>query len=93
MTFKEAFTSERMVFGFLIIVGFITSLIILICYGPKLPSEIVSLIAGAMGALGASVGIITQAIWKSDRTDAKQADTANILAAKAPDLSGTGPSK
>lgn len=82
--------SERMVFGLLIIVGLIALLFELVITGPNLPPEIVTLAAGGIGALSASVGIIVQAIWKTDKTEKQAADTAAVLASKAPDLSGTG---
>lgn len=81
--------SERMVFGLLIITGLNGLLFELISTGPTLPPEIITLAAGGVGALSASVGIIVQSIWKSDKADKQAADTAAVLAAKAPDLSGT----
>lgn len=80
--------SERMVFGILIIVGFEAALATLIITGPSLKPEIITLIAGGIGTLGAVVGLIGAAIWKTDKTDAKAAETAAVLAAKAPDQSG-----
>ena len=82
--------SERMVFGLLIIMGLVGLLFELISVGPKLPAEIITLAAGGIGALSASVGIIVQSIWKTDKADKQAADTAAVLPAKAPDLSGTG---
>jgi hypothetical protein len=81
--------SERMVFGLLIIVGFIAILHELLWKGPTLKPEVISLVSGGVGVLGAAIGIITQAIWKTDKIDKQAADTAAVLAAKAPDLSTT----
>jgi hypothetical protein len=83
------FFSERMIFGMLIITGLNGLLFELISLGPNLPPEIITLAAGGMGALSASVGIIVQAIWKTDKADKQAAETAAVLAAKAPDQSGT----
>lgn len=78
--------SERMVFGFLLIVGFIVLLHELLQFGSALRPEVVTMVASGMGALGAAVGIIVQAIWKTDKADKQAADTAAVLAAKAPNL-------
>jgi hypothetical protein len=80
--------SERMVFGLLIISGLIGLLFELVSSGPHLPAEIITLAAGGIGALSASVGIIVQSIWRTDKVAAQAADTAAILAAKAPNQSG-----
>ena len=81
------FFSERMVFGVLIIVGFIVILHEMIYEGTPLRPEIVSIVAGGIGALGAAVGIIVQAIWKSDKADKTNANSLALLAAKATDQS------
>lgn len=83
--------SERMIFGVLIILGFIIILHEMIYEQAALRPEIVSIVAGGIGALAAAVGIIVQAIWKTDRVDKQAADTAAVLAAKAPNLSGDPP--
>lgn len=80
--------SERMIFGIMIIAGFIIILHEMIYHVTKMAPEVISIIAGGIGALAAAVGIIVQAIWKVDKTEKVAADTAAVLAAKAPDLSG-----
>jgi hypothetical protein len=82
------FLSERVLFGILIILGFIVILHEMIYEQAALRPEIVSIVAGGIGALATAVGIIVQAIWKTDKADKQNADTASVLAAKAPDLSG-----
>lgn len=82
--------SERMVFGVLIIGGSIGLLFEIVIAGPKLPAEIVTLASLGLGGLITSLGTIVAAIWKTDKVDRQAADTAAILAAKAPDQSGTG---
>lgn len=80
--------SERMVFGLLIIAGYIALIGVTIVFG--LRGDVLAIVTGGLGTLGAAIGIITQAIWKVDRTERQAAETAAVLAAKAPDLSGTG---
>jgi hypothetical protein len=72
--------SERMIFGFLIIVGFIAIVHEFIYRHDALKPEIVTIIASAIGTLGAAIGIIVQAIWRTDRTDKQQAQTTATLA-------------
>jgi hypothetical protein len=80
--------SERMVFGLLIIAGYIALIGVTIVFG--LRGDVLAIVTGGLGTLGAAIGIITQAIWKVDRTERQAAETAAVLASKAPDLSGTG---
>lgn len=90
---KAPMISERILFGMLIIVGFIVILHEMIYEQATLRPEIVSIVAGGIGALAAAVGIIVQAIWKTSPEDKQAANTAAVLAAKAPDLStGNGKS-
>lgn len=82
------FLSERMVFGLLIIGGYVGALAA-ITFVHVEPASMNALSTG-MGVLGTAIGAIVAAIWKSDKTDRTIADTAAVLAAKAPDQSGTG---
>lgn len=80
--------SERMLFGFLVIIGFILILHELIYEIANLRPEIISIVASGVGALATSVGIIVQAIWKTDKSEKQAAATlaslASTVAAQAP---------
>lgn len=78
--FWANFFSERMVFGILFIVGLISILHELILRAPRPPPEIVTLVAGGVGALGTAAGIIAQAVWKTDKTEKQNADTISSMA-------------
>lgn len=82
--------SERMIFGIMIIFGFIVILHEMIYETATLKPEVISIVAGGIGALAAAVGIIVQSIWKTSAAETKAADTAAVLAAKAPDQSAAG---
>lgn len=74
------FLSERMVFGLLLIIGFIVLLHEMIYESATLRPEIISIVSGGIGALAAAVGIIVQAIWKTDKTDKANAAALTTLA-------------
>lgn len=80
------FLSERMVFGLLIIGGYLGALgaITFVRVDPTTQS----ILSTGMGVLGTAIGAIVAAIWKTDKTDRQVAATAAVLAAKAPDQSG-----
>lgn len=44
----------------------------------------------ALLVVGPLLGVIVNAIWKTDKVDKQTAQTAAVLAAKAPDLSAAG---
>jgi len=81
--------SERMVFGLLIIVGFFSmgalSVTLTLSGEARQTAKDVLLVVGPL------LGVIVQAIWKTDKTETQIANTAAVLASKAPDQSGTGP--
>lgn len=83
------FFSERMIFGLLIIGGYLFCMGMLVSH-EKLDPANLNLLSQGVGALGTAVGVIVAAIWKSDKMDRQVADTAAVLAAKAPDLSSSG---
>lgn len=78
-----------MVFGLLIIGGYLGCMAALTAF--QLPAPNLNLISQGVGALGTAVGVIVAAIWKTDKTEKQAADTAAVLASKAPDLSGAPP--
>lgn len=82
------FLSERMIFGIMIIVGYF-GLSTLSSFFAMTPDQR-AVIHDAQLVVGPILGMIAQAIWKTDKTDRQVADTAAVLAAKAPDLSSTG---
>lgn len=84
---KTDWISERMVFGFMIVGGYLGCMIILTWV--PVPKENSQLISQGVGALGTAVGVIVAAIWKTDKTERQAADTAAVIASKLPDNSGT----
>lgn len=90
------FFSERILFGALVIGGYYV-LVILGVHAAKgsLSPEAMSIIHDAMLTAGPLVGIIVNAIWKSDKTDKDQASTiaslANTVAAANTPLSPPSP--
>ena len=80
--------SERMVFGTIIIVGLVVLIHELLYNAPHLKPEVISLIAGGVGALSTAMGLIVQSVFKTDKIDKLNAETAAAVAAKAPDQSG-----
>lgn len=82
------FLSERMIFGALIIGGYF----ITVWAGVHVAKDAISaqaqqIIHDAMLTGGPLVGIIVNAIWRTDKSQQQQAEAAAALAAKAPDLS------
>ena len=76
---KSDWLSERMVFGVLLIVGFIS----LVAFGmlwPGLDTEQRQYGRDGLLVLGPVVGIIAQAIWKTDKVDKQSAQTVGDLA-------------
>lgn len=81
--------SERMVFGLLIIGGYLGALLA-VTFKTDIGDSAQNLISTGMGVLGTAIGAIVAAIWKTDKVERQAAETAAVLAAKAPDHSGTG---
>lgn len=79
--------SERMVFGLLLIGGFFATGIIAVVAPVSSDKQLAKDMLLVVGPL---LGVIVNAIWKVDKVDKQVADTAALLAAKAPDHSGTG---
>lgn len=86
---REEFLSERMVFGLLFIFGFFIMGIIAVVV-PGLAPEARQIAKDVLLVVGPLLGVIVNAIWKTDKTERSIANTAATLAAKAPDQSGTG---
>ena len=88
---KTDWLSERVLFGLLIIGGYLVVLLsflgILVHYGTKMDPIALATLSAALGALSTNMGSIVQAIWKSDKVDRLNADTAQIIAGKLPDQS------
>lgn len=74
---RHDWLSERMVFGLLIIAGYVFLMGALVFM--KVPSESENLLSQGVGALGTAVGVIVAAIWKTDRTERQNAETLNNL--------------
>lgn len=86
--------SERMLFGMMIIAGFIVILHELIYEQALLRPEIVTIVASGLGAFGAALGVIVQAIWKTDKADKQQAATmASLASTVAAQTPGAEPGK
>lgn len=83
------FLSERMVFGLLIIIGFF-GVGIVATMGP-LAAEARQTAKDVLLVVGPLLGVIVNAIWRTDKAERQAADTAAVLAAKAPDLSAAAP--
>ncbi len=80
------FISERILFGF----GIITGYFLLIFLGMYIAGENkdkLALVHDGIVLLGPLLGVMVNSIWKADRVDKLNADTAATLAAKTPDLS------
>lgn len=93
-TWWQDLMSERMLFGLVIIVGFIVILHEMIYESAALRPEIISIVSGGIGALAAAVGIIVQAIWKTDKADKQAAATmANLASVAAAQTPGAEPAK
>jgi hypothetical protein len=86
MSFKDYLPSERIVFGVIIIGGFVSLLHEVFYAGKDLPPEMGTLLSAGLGALGTGVGIIVQSIWKTDKTAAAQSEALMTIAAQV----GTG---
>lgn len=71
--------SERMVFGLLIIGGYLGCMAALSAF--KLPAPNLNLISQGVGSLGTAVGVIVAAIWKTDKTDKQAAESIASLSA------------
>lgn len=72
------FLSERMVFGALIIIGFLLATASA-AYFPIVGSSR-DVVVGAVGTLGTALGMVVQAIFRTDKTDKQNAETLNQLA-------------
>lgn len=77
---RDNFWSERMVFGALIIGGYLL-LLGTVSFFP-LPTRAENLVAQGLGALGGALGVIVAAIWKTDKTDRAQTEALTTLAAQ-----------
>jgi hypothetical protein len=82
---KHAWLSERMVFGLAIFCGYF-SLATIAVLAPINPDARQSA-KDALLVVGPLLGVIVQAIWKTDKVDRVTADAVAVLAAKAPDQS------
>lgn len=82
--------SERMIFGVIILFGFYTLAFVAVVTTGLAP-EARQMARDALLVVGPLLGVIVNAIWKTDKTDRQAATTAAVLAAKAPDLSGGAP--
>src|ERR1700689_1121553 len=78
-TLKDWF-SERILFGLLIIVGYIGLLLEYTHNGSKLDSSIQNVLSTGLGTLGAALGVVIAAVYKSDKTDRQNADTLAKMA-------------
>lgn len=87
MSLKD-WLSERILFGFLVIAGYfvISALAVVLPLSPEARQSA----KDALLVVGPLLGVIVQAIWRTDKADKQAADTAAVLAAKAPDLSQPG---
>lgn len=87
---KHDWLSERILFGFMLIGGYFGLAGLCIWAIPQGPDgdETRQLLRDILLTIGPLLGMIVQAIWKSDKTDRQAANTAAILADKAPNLSG-----
>lgn len=83
---KHDWLSERIVFGGLIIFGFFS--LGLIATVAPLTIEARQTAKDVLLVVGPLLGVIVNAIWKSDRTEKATAEAVATLAAKAPDQSG-----
>lgn len=82
------FLSERMVFGVFIIVGYL----LLVGSTANLPlanTTAHDVVVGAMGTLGAAVGMVVQSVFRTDKADKTAQDSINKLVT-AGTGSGTG---
>lgn len=88
MNGSKDWLSERILFGLLIIAGYfsITALAVFL----PIPPEARQTAKDALLVVGPLLGVIVNAIWRTDKVDKQAADTAAVLAAKAPDLSQPG---
>lgn len=79
------FLSERILFGVLIIVGYLLA----IGSAAYFPINGVSrdVVLGAVGALGTSTGMVIQAVFRTDKTDKNTAEAMANLTRGAPAVS------
>lgn len=84
---KTDWISERMVFGFMIVGGYLGCMMVLTFV--SIPKDNLNLISQGVGAFGAALGVIVASIWKTDKTERQAADTAAVIASKLPDNSGS----
>ena len=70
--------SERMVFGLLIMAGYVGLQVALTFV--TVPPENMNLLSQGNGALGTAVGVIVAAIWKTDRVERQNSESINELA-------------
>lgn len=84
------FFSERMVFGLLLIVGYLGILALSMLAPLNAPTEARAIAHDGLLVLGPLLGTIVSAIWKSDRADksnaAALASATSALAAVAPTI-------
>lgn len=73
--------SERMVFGAIIVIGYM----LVIGAAAYLPMNGLSrdVVLGAVGSLGTAVGVIVQAVFRTDKADKQNAETMATLARAA----------
>lgn len=87
MNLREA-VSERMVFGLIILAGWLALLAIVIFHGVDGPVR--DLVIAALGALASQAGQIVQSVFKTDRVDRQNAEATADLARAAANATGTG---
>jgi len=77
---RHDFISERMIFGVLTIVGYLT-LATLILTGYAASKGVSDTMQGVvLGAMGAGIPLILQATFRTDRIDQTRAETASTMA-------------
>ncbi len=79
MTASYNDTTDRRIFGGLIIGGNLLGMAILTFY--KIPAENATVFGQIAGGLSASLGIVVAATWKTNSTERQQAETNQTLAA------------
>ncbi len=88
--------TERVLLGLITIVSFVSLIAYVIHKAETLSATattavMTTIIATSLGALGTGVGIILQAVFRSDKAEKDNAATSAILAAKMPTHPLNGP--
>lgn len=85
---------ERILFGSMIIIGYIAVVVVGTARADNLPPAGAALLHDAMLALGPLAGMVIQSVFKTDKTDKESAAAISTLAtavASQPPSSITGP--